>query len=311
MHLYRDSTFAYAKWIIKHPSASVVICVVHAKISLSGKRKAPVTEVYGASFMTAAEDVLQLSGILGSCRRTQMNKHTHSPLWKYLHVDASSPCLCYESQSCITMLCLLTSLSWEQKWVNLCYLPPKAPLHLPEKTGRCAQKSWRIFVTCCPAVIRHLCLTHAPLHHQWCSWHWCLTAGESRTRVWLQSAASLEQLRSSWEAIHPSVQPAVTLPVRRGSGTRSRAVIQLLFCWGGKSWCYIFIWVRRGEKLKKNFLGGKVFFIWEGVQWFSVFVLAVSWSHNYYNSIWRIKCTGIFRYPDNMLVSTTAVLIIV
>lgn len=157
-------TFAYTKWIIKHTSASVFICVVHANTSLDGKIEAPVMQVYGASFMTAAGDVFLLSGTHCSHRRTQMNRHTCSPLWRYLQDDASSPCLCYGSQSCITTLCLLTSLSWAQKWVNLCSLPPKAPLHLPVKTRRCAQKSWRIFDTCCPAVIKQLCITHAPLH---------------------------------------------------------------------------------------------------------------------------------------------------
>lgn len=161
----RQHVFAYAKWIIKGPSASAVICVVHVNASLGGKIEAPVMQVYGASFMTAAGDVFLLSGIRGSRRRKQMNKLTCSALWRCLQGDASSSCLCYGSQSCIAMLCSLTSLSWAPKWVNLWYLPPKAPLHLPVKTGRGACKSWRVFDTCCPAVIKQQCMTHAPLHH--------------------------------------------------------------------------------------------------------------------------------------------------
>lgn len=168
-----------------------------------------------------------------------MSKHTHSHLWRYLQAGANSPCLCYRSQSCITMLCLLTSLSWAQKWLNLCYLPPKAPFHLPVKTERCAPKSWRIFDTCCPAVIKQLCPTHAPLHHLRYSWHQCFAAGEWRTRVQLPSAASSGELRTSWEAVHPSVLPAIALPVRRGNGI-SNVVTQLSFYWGGKGWHYGF-----------------------------------------------------------------------
>lgn len=51
--------FAYAKWIIKCTSPSAVICVIHANTSLSGRIKAPGMQAYGASFITAAEDVLR------------------------------------------------------------------------------------------------------------------------------------------------------------------------------------------------------------------------------------------------------------
>lgn len=59
----RQHMFACANWIIKHTSASAVICVVHTDAFLGGEMEAPAMQVCGASFMTVFGDVLLLSAI--------------------------------------------------------------------------------------------------------------------------------------------------------------------------------------------------------------------------------------------------------
>lgn len=72
----------------------------------------------------------------------------------------------------------------------------------------------------------------------------------------LPSAASLGELSTSQEAIHPTVLPAITLPVRRGSGIRSNAVIQLLFAEVAKA-DVTFLSELEGEKNKNIWVSGR------------------------------------------------------
>lgn len=211
---------------------------------------------FSICFMTVFGDVLLLSPICGSHKsRIQWN---NKPVVTFGDVYKMEPV-----PHAFAWVSKLTSLPWEQDWVNHSYCLLKL---LCICLQRCDHKIWKIFGKFCQAVIKELRMTYLSIINS--------TADiniSQLEKVQLSSTALLGELRMSLTVVQPDVSLTIAFPLSRRSGIRSSAVIHLSFCWNDIGRCCVFVGIRREDKPKYS-IPLKVFWNQDRIQWLIFFL---------------------------------------